>query len=211
MAGFQVSTEEEARKRAVDFVFPEWVANWRAFVSKLPVLQSFERHSDPPRSPYLGVISTIQPIGSWRGASMPKRVGSMKLKIEQRERERVVILDLKGSLVVGEEDLSLLQRLLFLLDSRQRQVILNLKEVSDIDESGLDTVAFCATRFCDIGGRLVLVDLGQPHAKVADISKLSNVSETYQEEIEAVNSFFSDPVVPRRSNPGIETLQARKV
>jgi anti-sigma B factor antagonist len=121
----------------------------------------------------------------------------MNLRIEQRERQRVVILDLKGWLVLGEEDLFLLQRLLFLLDSRHRQVILNLKEVSNIDESGLDTVAFCATRFHDVGGRLVLLNIGPSHAKVADISKLSTVSETYQEETEAVNSFFPDRVVPR--------------
>jgi anti-sigma B factor antagonist len=121
----------------------------------------------------------------------------MNLKIEQRERERVVILDLKGWLVLGEEDLSLLQRLLFLLDSRHREVVLNLTEVSNIDESGLDPVAFCATRFHDVGGRLVLLDRGQSHAKVADITKLSTVSEIYQEETEAVNSFFPDRVVPR--------------
>jgi len=121
----------------------------------------------------------------------------MNLQIEQRERERVVILDLKGCLVLGEEDLSVLQRLLLLLDSRHRQVILNLTEVSHIDQSGLDTVAFCATRFHDVGGRLVLLDLGQSHAEVSDISKLGTVSETYQEETEAVNSFFPDRVVPR--------------
>jgi anti-sigma B factor antagonist len=121
----------------------------------------------------------------------------MNLQIEQRERERIVILDLKGWLVLGEEDLSLLQKLLFLLDSRHRQVILNLKEVSSIDESGLDTVVFCATRFHEVGGRLVLLDLSQSHADVADISKLCTVSETYQEETEAVNSFFPDRVVPR--------------
>ena len=122
----------------------------------------------------------------------------MNLQIEQREREKIVILDLKGSLVLGEEDLSLLQRLLFLLDSRQRQVILNLKEVSNIDESGLDTVAFCATRFHDVGGRRVLLQLGQSRAGVAETSrKLNTVSETYQEETEAVNSFLSDPAVPR--------------
>jgi anti-sigma B factor antagonist len=121
----------------------------------------------------------------------------MKLQIEQREREKIVILDLKGSLVLGEEDLSLLQRLLYLLDSRHRQVILNLKEVSNIDESGLDTVAFCVTRFHDVGGRLVLLNLGQSHAGVADTSKLNIISQTYQEETEAVNSFFPDRVVPR--------------
>src|SRR5580704_16623174 len=128
---------------------------------------------------------------------MPKRVGSMKLQIEQREREKIVILDLKGSLVLGEEDLSLLQRLLYLLDSRHRQVILNLKELSHVDESGFDTVAFCATRFHDIGGRLVLLDIGQSRAQVAGTSKLDIVAESYQEEAEAVNSFFPDRVVPR--------------
>jgi anti-sigma B factor antagonist len=121
----------------------------------------------------------------------------MSLQIGQREREKIVILDLKGRLVLGDEDLCLLQRLLFLLDSRHRQVILNLKEVSSIDESGLDTVAFCATRFHDIGGRLVLLNLEQSHAQVADISRLNTVSETYREETDAVNSFFPDRVVPR--------------
>jgi len=121
----------------------------------------------------------------------------MNLQIEQREREKIVILDLKGSLVLGEEDLSLLQRLLLLLDSRHRKVILNLKAVSSIDASGLDTVAFCATRFHDVGGRLVLLEVGQSYARVADVSKLKIVSESYQEETEAVNSFFPDRVVPR--------------
>ena len=121
----------------------------------------------------------------------------MNLQIGQREREKIVILDLKGQLVLGEEDLSLLQRLLFLLDSRHRKVILNLKDVSSVDESGLDTVAFCATRFHDIGGRLVLLNLGQSHAQVADISILNTVSETYREESDAVNSFFPDRVFPR--------------
>jgi anti-sigma B factor antagonist len=121
----------------------------------------------------------------------------MNLQIEQREREKIVILDLKGWLVLGEQDLSLLQRLLFLLDSRHRQIILNLKDVSSIDESGLDTVAFCAARFHDVGGRLVLLHLRQSRPQVADLSRLSTVSETYQEETEAVNSFFPDRVVPR--------------
>jgi len=141
--------------------------------------------------------STIYRLEAGVLLSMPKRVGPMNLQIEQREREKIVILDLKGRLVLGDEDLSLLQRLLFLLDSRHRQVILNLKEVSSIDETGLDTVAFCATRFQDVGGRLVLLNLGQSHVQVADIAKLNAVSETYREETDAVNSFFPDRVVPR--------------
>ena len=70
----------------------------------------------------------------------------MGLQIEQRERENMVIFDLKGRLVLGHEDISLLQRLLFLRDSRHRKIILNFIEVSDIDSSGLDTLAFGSTR-----------------------------------------------------------------
>ncbi len=70
------------------------------------------------------------------------------------------------------------------------------KGISNVDESGLDTVAFCATRFHDIGGGWCFLTLPIT-AQVADTSKLNLVSETYQEESEAVNSFFPDRVVPR--------------
>lgn len=111
----------------------------------------------------------------------------MKLQIEQREREKIVILDLKGPLVLGDEELSLLQRLLFLLESRRPKVVLNFKDVSSVDEAGLDTLSFCAMRFHDAGGRLVVLNLGQSHADI----------DTYQLEADAVNSFFPDRVVPR--------------
>jgi len=111
----------------------------------------------------------------------------MKLQIEQREREKIVILDLKGPLVLGDDELSLLPRLLFLLESRHPKVILNFKDVGSVDEAGLDTLSFCATRFHDAGGRLVLLNVSSPHAGI----------ETYQQEADAVNSFFPDRVVPR--------------
>jgi anti-sigma B factor antagonist len=121
----------------------------------------------------------------------------MNLQIEQREREKIVILDVKGRLVLGEEDVSLLQRLLYLLDSRHRKVVLNLKELSAIDDSGLDTLAFCAMRFHEVGGRLVLLNFGQPRAHAVDVSKLNAVAENYEKEIDAVNSFYPDRAIPQ--------------
>ena len=109
----------------------------------------------------------------------------MKLQIQQRERDKIVILDLKGRLVVGDEDFSLLQRLLLLLDSRRRQVILNLKDITSIDGTGFDTIAFSALRFEEAGGRLVLRGVSHPGI------------ETFGQEADAVNSFFPDRVVPR--------------
>jgi anti-anti-sigma factor len=95
-------------------------------------------------------------------------MGRVKLQIEERQRENIVILDLKGSLIQAEEDLALLQRLLSLLDSRRPNVIVNFQEVSGIDASGLATLTFCATRFHDAGGRLVLLNPSGLNSNLSD-------------------------------------------
>ena len=132
----------------------------------------------------------------------------MKLQIEQRERENIAIMDLKGPLIQGKEDLSLLQRLLSLLDSHRLNVIVNLEEVSSIDASGLATLAFCATRFHDTGGRVVLVNPHRPDRPDTDILGPDTALEIYHEELDAVNSFFPDRVVPRYDI--LEFVQKRK-
>jgi anti-sigma B factor antagonist len=124
-------------------------------------------------------------------------VGSMKLQIEQREREKIVILDLKGRLVLGDEDFSLLQRLLLLMESRRCKIVLNFKDVSNIDETGLDTIAFCAMRFQDAGGRLVLLNFAQSHPPQSHLAQSHPDIDSYQQEADAVNSFFPDRVIPR--------------
>jgi len=151
---------------------------------------------------------TLKGKGWNLACSSASGLASVKLQIEQRQRENVVILDLKGQLTQGDEDLSLLKRLLSLLDSRCQEVIVNLQEVSSIDASGLATLAFCATRFQDVGGRVVLLNprrLGRPDT---DIFEPNTALETYQEELDAVNSFFPDRVVPQYDI--LEFVQKRK-
>ena len=114
----------------------------------------------------------------------------MDLQIEQREREGIVILDLEGRLGLCGEDISLLQRLLFLLERTRNRVIVNLKKISDVDTSGLDTLVFSAMRFQECGGRLVLLRLGQSAPNSLDLVNVNIVPETYQEEAEAVASFL---------------------
>ncbi len=121
----------------------------------------------------------------------------MHLEIEQREKEGIVILDLKGRLILGEEDLALRQRLLSLLEAGTHNLILNFKEVSDIDTAALGTLAFCGTKFREAGGKLALLNLAPAQAKLPDILKLNTVFDVYQEEQDAVNSFFPERTVPR--------------
>ena len=121
----------------------------------------------------------------------------MKLEIEQREKEGIFILDLKGRLVLGSEDQALRQKLQSLLDAGRHKVILNLKEVSDIDSTGLGTLVYCALRFRESGGKLVLLHLGEFQATLPETLKLNVAFETYQEEVDAINSFFPERAIKR--------------
>ena len=79
----------------------------------------------------------------------------MNLHIEQREREGIVILDLKGPLTLGHGDLELRDRLPALHQSGKVSILLNLKDVSEIDSTGLGTLVFGLARLRKTGGRLV--------------------------------------------------------
>jgi anti-sigma B factor antagonist len=132
----------------------------------------------------------------------------MSLQIAQREREAIAILDLHGELVLGDDHLAILRHLLLLLDSRRHRVILNLKEVSTADAAGLATLTFCAKLFHDVGGRVVFLNPRRSDRPIADILDPDTVLETYQEEIDAVNSFFPNRVVTRYDILGF--VQKRK-
>jgi anti-sigma B factor antagonist len=121
----------------------------------------------------------------------------MKLEIEQKEIQGIFLLDLKGRLVLGDEDVALRQRLMALLSADRHKVILNLKEVTDIDTTALGTLVSFALRFRQAGGKLVLLHLGDSQARLPDTLKLNAVFETYQEEVDAVNSFFPERAVSR--------------
>jgi len=122
----------------------------------------------------------------------------MKLKIDQRKSQGIFILDLKGRLLLGEEDLALRQQLTsLLLETAKPKVILNLKEVSAIDTTALGTLVFFSERFREASGRLVLLQLNESEAKLPETLKLNTVFDIYRDEVDAVNSFFPDRVVPR--------------
>ena len=74
----------------------------------------------------------------------------MSLHIEQREHEGLIILDLKGPLTVGHGDLELRARLAALHQSGKVNIVLNLKNVSHIDSTGLGALVLGLAR--PVGG-----------------------------------------------------------
>ena len=116
----------------------------------------------------------------------------MNLHIEQREREGIVILDLKGPLTLGHGDLELRDRLPALHQSGKVNIVLNLKDVSEIDSTGLGTLVFGLARLRRSGGRLALANLNRSHLELFLLTKLAIAFEFFEDEQDAVNSFFPD-------------------
>lgn len=114
----------------------------------------------------------------------------MGLKIEQREKEGITILDCQGDMTFGENDLAFREKLEGLLASGTTRLILNLKGVNRIDSSSLGTLVTMSARFQKTGGKMVLLDLNQAQLELLIMGKLEIVFELFDDEQEAVNSFF---------------------
>jgi anti-sigma B factor antagonist len=119
----------------------------------------------------------------------------MSLEIQQRESEGIVILDLRGILALGEGDSELRAKLLAATQPDQVNVILNLKEVSQIDSTGVDTLVSGLNRLQMDGGRLALVNVDKSRLELSLLTRLALAFEFFDDEHDAVNSFFPDRAV----------------
>jgi anti-sigma B factor antagonist len=116
----------------------------------------------------------------------------MSLHIEERESEGIAILDLKGPLTMGRGDLELRERLTALHKSGKVDIVLNLKDVSEIDSIGLGTLVFGLARLRKAGGRLALANVDESHLKLFLLTRLAIAFEFFDDEREAIDSFFPD-------------------
>jgi anti-sigma B factor antagonist len=121
----------------------------------------------------------------------------MALTIQDREREGIAILDLKGRLTAGEECAVLREKLRAETAAGRTNVILNLAEIDYIDSTGLGTLVICYTSLQKAGGALKLLNLNRRNVELLVLTKLSTVFEIFNDEQDAVNSFFPGRKIQR--------------
>lgn len=121
----------------------------------------------------------------------------MALEIRQREREEIVILDLEGRITAGEEAARLRETLRGLAAGGKTRVILNLQNVDYIDSTGLGTLVMGFTTLRKAGGMLKLLHLSRRNIELLVFTKLETVFEIFDDELDAVNSFFPGRSVRR--------------
>ena len=116
----------------------------------------------------------------------------MALELQWREIEGIAILDLNGRLIVGTEATDLRRSFTQLISQQKPNIILNLKEVTFIDSTGLGTLVIGHSESEKFGGAMKLLNLSKRSAQLLILTKLTTVFEIFDDEQAAINSFFPD-------------------
>jgi anti-sigma B factor antagonist len=116
----------------------------------------------------------------------------MALEIHRKEREGVTILDMKGRITVGPEATALREAVAAAVADKVRQLVLNLAMVDFIDSTGLGAVVMCSTTMRKAGGSVKLLNLNRRNIELLVMTKLATVFEIFNDETDAVNSFYPD-------------------
>jgi len=111
------------------------------------------------------------------------------MKVNQRQRDGVTILDLKGKITLGTGDIALRNAVQDALNGGARQILLNLRDVTTIDSSGVGELVSSYTTVVNRGGKLRLAGLPSKVTDILQITQLITVFEVYDDEDAGVASF----------------------
>jgi len=119
------------------------------------------------------------------------------VNVAHREVEGIEILDLRGRLTAGTESGTLSKAVTRLVSEGKSNLILNLKHVDFLDSSGLGMLVVCFAAIQQQGGILKLTNVSRRHMELLILTKLTAVLELFDNERDAVNSFFPERPLKR--------------
>ena len=111
------------------------------------------------------------------------------MKANLRESGNVTIIELKGKITIGSGDIQLRDTITKLLEGGKSNILVNMKEVTAIDSSGIGELVGCYTTVTNKGGKLRLLHLPPKIQDVLTVTQLITVFDVYENETEAVASF----------------------
>jgi anti-sigma B factor antagonist len=121
----------------------------------------------------------------------------MSLEIASREREGIVLLDLKGRITMGDEVSifrAAFEKAAALPGSK---LVLNMQGVDYVDSTGLGALVMCSTRFRNINGVAKLVHVNRRNIELMVMTKIDTIFEVFDDETDAINSFFPGREIKR--------------
>ena len=113
-----------------------------------------------------------------------------ELEVTERQAGDVTILDMSGSVRMGEGSIELRNAIRGLVEGGKKKILLNLRSVKNIDSSGIGELIANYTTVSRDGGQLKLLNLTEKIQNLLVITKLLTVFDAYDNEAEALNSFI---------------------
>jgi anti-sigma B factor antagonist len=114
---------------------------------------------------------------------------SSELRITSRQVGKTVVIEMTGRITVGEGNLLLREMVGNLTASGQKNIVLNLGEVTYVDSSGLGELVKTHTTIRNLQGELKLVNLSKRVEELLQMTKLSSVFDICEDEASAIASF----------------------
>jgi anti-sigma B factor antagonist len=111
------------------------------------------------------------------------------MKVNVRQRDGVTILDLKGKITIGMGDVALRNAVQDAINGGATKVVINLRDVTTIDSSGVGELVSAFTTATNRGAKLSLANLPSKVSDILQITQLITVFDVFDSEDEAVRSF----------------------
>ena len=111
------------------------------------------------------------------------------MDVRVRQRGNVTILDLNGKITIGPGEMSVRNAVQAVMGSGATKILLNMRNVSTVDASGLGELVSARTTATNRGAQLRLCNLPANVAEILKITQLITVFDVYDNEDEAVQSF----------------------
>lgn len=114
---------------------------------------------------------------------------STSVKIKERKRDGVAILEMSGKLMGGPDADAFDEIVKTLIHEGCKNVIVHMDKVKWVNSTGLGILISGYTTLKKNGGELKLLKVSDRIENIFIVSKLFTVFESYQDEDEAIQSF----------------------
>jgi len=113
----------------------------------------------------------------------------VSMKTIVRQVDSVTVVDVSGRITLGEGCTQLRELVRENLGKGNRNVLLNLADVTYIDSSGIGELVSAFTTVSNQGGQLKLLNLTKKVHDLLQITKLYTVFDVHDDEVRAIASF----------------------
>lgn len=107
-----------------------------------------------------------------------------------RDVDNVRIVELSGKITIGSGDVKIRELITAALEDGKKNVVFDLGGVTAIDSSGIGEMVACYTTMTKRDGQLKLLNLSPKINDILQVTQLITVFDVFDDEREAIASFF---------------------